>query len=204
MAARKVATDTRKHIRMGVLGCGFMGKCHANAYKTIPYIYRRANLIPHLLVLCDKNDQIVEREAARYGYEEYCTDWNELVADERIDVVDNCGPDPVHPQPCIAALNICSESATGSLSSSADGRPPWLSAILASLALKSSALFGAPRVACSNAASISAISAGSKIASAPSRSNADGFVSIFWNISFGVSGLLLVSGRASIDAITSP
>ena len=44
------------------------------------------------------------REAARYGYEEYCTDWNELVRDDRIDVFDNCGPDPVHPDPCIAAL----------------------------------------------------------------------------------------------------
>ena len=39
------------------------------------------------------------------GFEEYCTDWTELVADARIDVFDNCGPDPVHPEPCIAALN---------------------------------------------------------------------------------------------------
>lgn len=104
MAMKKVSTDGRKEVRMGLLGGGFMGKCHTNAYKKIPYIYSAAGVVPRLLVLCDKNEEIVEREAARYGYEEYCTDWNDLVCDERIDVVDNCGPDPVHPEPCIAAL----------------------------------------------------------------------------------------------------
>ncbi len=104
MAMQKVTAKERKEIRMGVLGCGFMGKCHTNAYKKIPYIYPDAGVIPRLLVLCDKNEQIVESEAGRYGYEEFCTDWNEMVQDERINVVDNCGPDPAHPDPCIAAL----------------------------------------------------------------------------------------------------
>jgi predicted dehydrogenase len=105
VAIQKVTADGRKEVRIGLLGCGFMGKCHTNAYKKIPYIYADAGVMPRLLVLCDQNDQIVQREAARYGYEEFCTDWHELVADERIDVFDNCGPDPVHPDPCIAALN---------------------------------------------------------------------------------------------------
>jgi predicted dehydrogenase len=104
VAIEKVTADGRKEVRMGLLGCGFMGKCHTNAYKKIPYIYPDAGIMPRLLVLCDQNDQIVQREAARYGYEECCTDWSELVADERVDVFDNCGPDPVHPGPCIAAL----------------------------------------------------------------------------------------------------
>jgi predicted dehydrogenase len=104
VAIQKVSADGRKEVRIGLLGCGFMGKCHTNAYKKIPYIYPDAGIMPRLLVLCDQNDQIVQREAARYGYEECCTDWSELVADERVDVFDNCGPDPVHPGPCIAAL----------------------------------------------------------------------------------------------------
>ncbi|HQO33657.1 MAG TPA: Gfo/Idh/MocA family oxidoreductase [bacterium] len=95
----------RKEIRIGLLGCGFMGKCHTNAYKTIPYIYPAANLMPRLLLLCDKNQEKLERAAVQYGYEECCTDYEELVNDDRIDIVDNCGPDPVHPEPCIAALN---------------------------------------------------------------------------------------------------
>jgi predicted dehydrogenase len=100
----KVNADPVKEVRMGLLGCGFMGKCHTNAYKKIPYIYSQAGFAPRLLVLCDQNHQIVQREAARYGYEEFTTDWHEMIDDPRVDVVDNCGPDPVHPEPSIAAL----------------------------------------------------------------------------------------------------
>ena len=102
--AIKVKSNGRKEVCIGLLGCGFMGKCHTNAYKKIPYIYSDARVMPRLLMLCDKNDKIGPGQAARYGYEEYSTDWKEMVADGRIDVVDNCGPDPVHPEPCIAAL----------------------------------------------------------------------------------------------------
>ena len=104
MAINKTTDDVRKPVRIGMLGCGFMGKCHTNAYKTIPYIYNEAGFVPRLSVLCDQNEEIVQEQAVRYAYEAYCTDWNELVADDRIDVVDNCGPDPIHPDPCIAAL----------------------------------------------------------------------------------------------------
>ena len=104
MAIKKVAVDGRKDVQIGMLGYGFMGKCHTNAYKKIPYIYSAANVMPRLLILCGLGEENVEREAARYGYEECCTDWNELVNDDRVDVFDNCAPDPVHPEPCIAAL----------------------------------------------------------------------------------------------------
>ena len=104
MATHKVEAVPHQEVRIGLLGCGFMGKCHTNAYKKIPYIYPSARVMPRLMVLCDQNAEIVQREAARYGYEQYCTDWNDLAADGHVDVFDNCGPDPVHPQPCIAAL----------------------------------------------------------------------------------------------------
>ncbi len=104
MAITNVNVERPTEVRIGLLGCGFMGRCHTNAYKKIPYIYPAAKLLPRLAVLCDQNAQIVEREAGRYGYEHYCTDWQELAADGRIDLLDNCGPDPVHPEPCIAAL----------------------------------------------------------------------------------------------------
>ena len=104
MAIKKVELDARKEVKIGMLGYGFMGKCHTNAYKKIPYIYSAANVMPRLLIICGRNEENVKREAARYGYEEYCTDWNELVNDDRIDIFDNCGPDHYHPEPCIAAL----------------------------------------------------------------------------------------------------
>ena len=104
MAIQTVPPQAHKGIRIGVLGCGFMGKCHTNAYKKIPYIYPTSQVRPHLQVLCDQNVELVAREAARYGYEGYCSNWHELVADASVDVFDNCGPDPVHVEPSIAAL----------------------------------------------------------------------------------------------------
>jgi predicted dehydrogenase len=104
MVTTKITANNRNELRLGMLGCGFMGKCHTNAYRKIPYIYPAAGVNPRLLILCDQKSDLAEREAARYGFEEYCTDWHDVIADERVDVFDNCGPDPVHIAPCIAAL----------------------------------------------------------------------------------------------------
>jgi predicted dehydrogenase len=104
MAIHSVKADRRKELRIGMLGRGFMGKCHTNAYKKIPYIYPAAGFTTRLAILCGRSAESVEREAARYGFESYCTDWNDLIADPQIDILDNCGPDPVHVEPCIAAL----------------------------------------------------------------------------------------------------
>ncbi len=105
MASKKVELTHGTEVRVGLLGYGFMGRCHTNAYKTMAYMYGDAKVKPRLLILCDQNPQRLEPEAAKYGYEEISTDWKEVVADDRIDLFDNCGPDPVHPEPCIAALN---------------------------------------------------------------------------------------------------
>ena len=104
MAPVKVEPRQGNKVRIGMLGYGFMGRCHANGYKKIPYIYGDSGVDPELLILCDKNEELLQSEAAKYGFQECTTDWNEVVTDPRIDVFDNCGPDPVHPDPCIAAL----------------------------------------------------------------------------------------------------
>ena len=104
MATSKVGVSELKELQIGVLGYGFMGKCHSHAFKVIPYIYPEAKILPHLLILCGRNQEQVRQEAARYGFDEYSTDWQDLVLDKRIEVFDNCGPDPAHPEPCIAAL----------------------------------------------------------------------------------------------------
>ena len=104
MATKKVGGSGSKEVRIGMLGYGFMGKCHSHAFKVIPYIYPELNIVPRLLLLCGRNEEKVRHAAGRYGFEEYCTDWREVVEDPRVDIFDNCGPDPLHAEPCIAAL----------------------------------------------------------------------------------------------------
>lgn len=90
-------------IGIGMLGYAFMGKAHSNGYKKMPYIFWPPPAIPVLVKICGRTEEKVSEEAKRYGFGEYCTDWRELVNDERINIFVNCGPNNIHSEPCIAA-----------------------------------------------------------------------------------------------------
>ncbi|MBI4601837.1 MAG: Gfo/Idh/MocA family oxidoreductase [Planctomycetes bacterium] len=104
MTVTKAPLDQRRQLNVGMLGCGFMGKCHSNAFRKMPYIYPGASFVPRLLVLCGRDEAKLRREALRYGFEEHTADWRDVVRDPRVDVFDNCGPDPLHVEPSIEAL----------------------------------------------------------------------------------------------------
>lgn len=90
-------------IGIGVLGYGFMGKVHSNAYRQIPHISWPPPAIPSLIAICGRDKARVETTAKRYGYNGFYTDWQCLVNDPRISMFDNCGPDNMHCEPSIAA-----------------------------------------------------------------------------------------------------
>jgi predicted dehydrogenase len=91
------------HVGVGVLGYGFMGKVHSNAYIKIPYAYAEPPAYPRLIAMCGRSDEGVRDAARRFGFRGYYTDWKELVADPEIDIFDNCTPDDMHAAPSIAA-----------------------------------------------------------------------------------------------------
>jgi predicted dehydrogenase len=90
-------------VGIGVLGYGFMGSVHSNAYVKIPYSFANPAARPVLRAMAGRNEEAVRAAASRFGYEGYYTDWNGLVSDEQVDIVDNCTPDNLHAGPCIAA-----------------------------------------------------------------------------------------------------
>jgi predicted dehydrogenase len=90
-------------IGVGMLGYAFMGKAHSNAYKTLAYMTWPPPLMPQLVSIAGRNEEAVGEAAARYGFEGYVTDWRELVADDRIGLFDNSGPNNLHAEPSIAA-----------------------------------------------------------------------------------------------------
>ena len=93
----KASQPSRKELRIGMLGCGFMGRCHSNAYKNMPYIYSAAGFAPRLAVLCDKQEEIVERRRPAMAMRSIAPIGGSWRPTTRIDVVDNCGPDPSIP-----------------------------------------------------------------------------------------------------------
>lgn len=92
-------------IGIGMLGYGFMGKAHTNAYKKISYMSWAwpPPAIPHLVAICGRTKDKVEEAALKFGYDGYYTDWNKLIKDPRIEIFDNCSPDNMHCEPSIAA-----------------------------------------------------------------------------------------------------
>ena len=90
-------------IGVGMLGYAFMGKAHSNAFRKIPYITWPPPLEPRLVGIAGRNTEAVEEAARRYGWEYATGDWRDLVADERIGIFDNGGPNSLHAEPTIAA-----------------------------------------------------------------------------------------------------
>ncbi len=90
-------------IGVGLLGYGFMGKAHTNAYKTIPYMVYPPPAVPQLVAICGRNEEAVSAAARRYGYAGYYTNWQEMLADDRIKLFDNSSSNDMHAAPTIAA-----------------------------------------------------------------------------------------------------
>ncbi|ELZ10235.1 oxidoreductase domain-containing protein [Natrinema thermotolerans DSM 11552] len=88
-------------LEVGVLGYRFMGKAHANAMARLPMFFPDAPAIERS-VLVGRDEAALEDAAERLGFASIATDWRDVVAD--VDVFYNLGPNHVHAEPSIAAL----------------------------------------------------------------------------------------------------
>jgi predicted dehydrogenase len=90
-------------IGIGMLGYAFMGKAHSNAYRKISYMTWPPPLEPQLVSIAGRDEEAVAEAARRYGFAEHVTDWRAIVADDRVELFDNVGPNNLHAEPTIAA-----------------------------------------------------------------------------------------------------
>jgi predicted dehydrogenase len=88
-------------LRIGVLGYQFMGKAHSNAFARLPMFFDDAPEIErHTLV--GRDEAALADAADRFGFANTATDWGAAI--ENVDVFYNLGPNHLHPEPSIAAL----------------------------------------------------------------------------------------------------
>lgn len=91
-----------KTLRVGMVGYGFMGKMHSNAWRQAPYHFPlKAKLELH--TLCGRNAAGVQAARAKLGWQYAATDWRELVESPLIDVVDINTPNDSHAEIALAA-----------------------------------------------------------------------------------------------------
>ncbi len=93
-----------KELRVGVLGCGFMGRTHSNAYSQVNHFFDREHK-PVLKAAYGREEDRskLEKFAQQWGYESIETDWRKVVERNDIDLVDVCVPNHMHHDVVMAA-----------------------------------------------------------------------------------------------------
>jgi len=86
---------------IGVLGYRFMGKAHSNAFDRLPMFFPEAPAI-NKDVLVGRDEEALADAADRFGFDRTATDWAAVV--DEVDAFYNLGPNHVHAEPSIAAL----------------------------------------------------------------------------------------------------
>jgi predicted dehydrogenase len=96
-----MAQQLRK-LNVAMIGSGFMGRAHSNAFRQAGRFFDIAYDVK-LKVVCARNRDAVESFANQWGWEQAQTDWQRVVTQKDIDVVDICAPNYLHAPIAIAA-----------------------------------------------------------------------------------------------------
>jgi predicted dehydrogenase len=91
-----------KKLRVGMVGCGFMGRTHSNAFGKVNRFFDLEHE-PALVAVCARNPAEAESFAGNWGYSSFETDWRKLVARKDIDLIDIASPNDTHAEIAIAA-----------------------------------------------------------------------------------------------------
>ncbi|PYR59892.1 MAG: oxidoreductase, partial [Acidobacteria bacterium] len=91
-----------KTLNIGLVGYGFMGRTHSNAFLQAPRFFGLPYR-PVLKAVAARNEGRVKQFAENWGYESYVTDWRELVRRKDIDVIDIASPNDTHREIAVAA-----------------------------------------------------------------------------------------------------
>src|ERR1700730_6152012 len=93
-----------KSLNIGLVGSGFMGQAHTDAYRRAGMLYRNLPCIPVLYAIADQNDSLAEEARRKLGFAKAYWDWGRLIDDASVHVVDITTPNHLHVDVALAAL----------------------------------------------------------------------------------------------------
>ena len=91
-----------KKLNIGLVGYGFMGRTHSNAYRSVRNFFD-VPYEPVLKAVCTRNPERARAFADTWGYESIESDWRSLVKRADIDLVDIASPNNTHAEIAVAA-----------------------------------------------------------------------------------------------------
>lgn len=90
-------------IGVGLIGTGYMGKCHALAWNGVKPVFGDGPR-PRLVHLAEVSPELARARAEEFGFERSTSDWRALIADPEVEVVSVTTPNAFHAEMAIAAL----------------------------------------------------------------------------------------------------
>lgn len=91
-------------IGVGLIGPAGIGQAHAHAYVLIPRVLWPPAAVPRLVRVAGRQAAKADVTRARYGFQAAGDRWADVVADPAVQLVDNCAPNHLHREPCLAAI----------------------------------------------------------------------------------------------------
>ncbi|MDK1342585.1 Gfo/Idh/MocA family oxidoreductase [Streptomyces sp. 378] len=81
---------------VAVVGFGWMGRVHTQAYARVRHHYPQLPLVPQLIAVAEEVPGRAEEAAAQFGFASATRDWREVAADPRVRAVSITAPNFLH------------------------------------------------------------------------------------------------------------
>src|SRR5690349_2341900 len=94
--------EAMRKLRVGIVGYGFMGRAHSNAYRQVNKFFD-LGVEPALQAACGRDEAQVRDFAGRWGWQSVETDWRRMVERDDIDAIDIASPNNTHREIALAA-----------------------------------------------------------------------------------------------------
>ncbi|TRD22227.1 Gfo/Idh/MocA family protein [Palleronia caenipelagi] len=98
-----MSENTKSSVGIGLIGSGFMGRCHANAFASVGGLFDLP-VRPVRAVLADATEELATQQAAALGFDRGTADWQALVEDDAVGIVAITAPNVLHERMALAAI----------------------------------------------------------------------------------------------------
>jgi predicted dehydrogenase len=103
MASRDTARRALPELGVGLIGYGFMGSAHSQAWRNAGRFFDLPMSV-RMTALCGRSREPVAAAASRLGWSSCESDWKQLLQRDDIQLVDVCTPGSSHAEIALAAL----------------------------------------------------------------------------------------------------
>jgi predicted dehydrogenase len=91
-------------IGVGVIGMGWMGTVHSRSYRAVSDRFYDHGLRARLVVCADEVEARARTAAERLGFEQYTSDWRQVVEHPEVQAVNITSPNYLHKEMALAAI----------------------------------------------------------------------------------------------------